>query len=718
MSIQQNPNFQYLNRDGQWADFELERLQLDANGSLHLATVPRLNMQAGDLSDLDTPNQIAAVDMTVDGTFYVAQPSKDQVLRIDGCDGQMEPMPCASGSGSLPTQFRQPHGILVDQEKGRLFVADSGNHRLQIFSLDTHQLLGVWGGVWGDQGERPSPRKELGCFDFPTDLAQDSYGNIYVVDFGNQRVQKLNERGHPFPGFWAQLYGEAGDIEPLNIAVGWIQERERLFILDQLNNRIILSTLQGHVIDHVQLEPRFAPMGLAVTSSAIYIGDNHGKQLHKFQPSEFGQYTYIGPAVDYRGPTAGMTIDQSASILWLNPGGDQPLHDFRLDGGNCREGWFWGLAISSTSGAARAWHSLRADASYNADEAGLQLFVYTSMDAMPPPDPQGDQTQAWIPIPPNTLNSLIPLDPSQTLWVAGRMTSSGLTSPILKQIKVLFDHKTYRRRLPPIFSEGEAQRDFLDRILSLFETMYSEVEEQIDDLSLYADADAIPDGWLPWLAGWLALDLDERWQEPEKRAAIRQAFRSYGQKGTTEGLGSALLQRAGVDALIEEPITHTDWWVLGGAELLDASSPTTRLGFTTRLAPTEIDTPIVGTTATLDRVDLIDIDDFGASLFTPFAYQFCVSIYRGQVRTDADVRRIHEIIEGEKPAHTSYSLRIIEPAMQIGLQAQIGVDTVLSGCQPSAAKPTKVLGELVLQGVPPARLGADSQIGVNTRINV
>jgi phage tail-like protein len=49
------------------------------------------------------------------------------------------------------------------------------------------------------------------------------------------------------------------------------------------------------------------------------------------------------------------------------------------------------------------------------------------------------------------------------------------------------------------------------------------------------------------LAGWLAFDLNERWDEGQTRAHLAQAFELYGQRGTVAGLRSALRIYAGVE---------------------------------------------------------------------------------------------------------------------------------------------------------------------------
>ena len=64
--------------------------------------------------------------------------------------------------------------------QGRVFLAGSGNHRIQLFAADkTH--LGSWGGPGSGQGR----------FANPNFVAVDGNDGIYVSDGRNGRVQKF-----------------------------------------------------------------------------------------------------------------------------------------------------------------------------------------------------------------------------------------------------------------------------------------------------------------------------------------------------------------------------------------------------------------------------------------------------------------------------------------------------------------------------------------------
>ena len=84
------------------------------------------------------------------------------------------------GSGSQGEddgQFSWPTGIAVDGS-GRVYVTDSRNDRVQVFGTDGQFLT-----QWGSQGSGD------GQFSSPTGIAVDGSRMVYVVDSRNHRVQ-------------------------------------------------------------------------------------------------------------------------------------------------------------------------------------------------------------------------------------------------------------------------------------------------------------------------------------------------------------------------------------------------------------------------------------------------------------------------------------------------------------------------------------------------
>src|SRR5574340_849041 len=67
-----------------------------------------------------------------------------------------------------------PQGIAVDAAGTRVYVADTGNHRIQKFTSSGDFIL-----TWGSQGAGD------GQFSYPGGVAVDPAGNVYVVDTAN-----------------------------------------------------------------------------------------------------------------------------------------------------------------------------------------------------------------------------------------------------------------------------------------------------------------------------------------------------------------------------------------------------------------------------------------------------------------------------------------------------------------------------------------------------
>lgn len=107
--------------------------------------------------------------------------------------------------------------------------------------------------------------------------------------------------------------------------------------------------------------------------------------------------------------------------------------------------------------------------------------------------------------------------------------------PHLKSIKFYYPRSSYLRYLPAIYQRDEESRRFLERFLSIFESSLMESDEIISNIQRYFDPMAAPDDFVPWLAGWLSLDLYEQ-AEKRNRDLILQAAKIYRWKGTATGL--------------------------------------------------------------------------------------------------------------------------------------------------------------------------------------
>ncbi len=87
---------------------------------------------------------------------------------------------------SEPGKFDNPRHVQVDRDSKYVYVADSKNNRIQQFDLN-----GKFIRVIGKLGDKP------GEFNLPTTIEQDSKGNFFVTERGNERVQKFDSNWNP-----------------------------------------------------------------------------------------------------------------------------------------------------------------------------------------------------------------------------------------------------------------------------------------------------------------------------------------------------------------------------------------------------------------------------------------------------------------------------------------------------------------------------------------
>jgi uncharacterized protein (TIGR03663 family) len=169
-----------------------------------------------------------------DGDVYVAEGRSSRVTVFDRA-GRVVRQWGSPGEG--PGQFREPWGIAVDRQ-GRVFVADTWNHRIQVFDAEG-RFLRQWGGLIDTAGRAAGGE---GRFYGPRGLALDAQGQLYVADTGNKRIQVFDAEGR-----FLRQFGGAGALPgQLNEPVGMAFDSQgTLFVADTWNRRVQQLTAEG-----------------------------------------------------------------------------------------------------------------------------------------------------------------------------------------------------------------------------------------------------------------------------------------------------------------------------------------------------------------------------------------------------------------------------------------------------------------------------------------
>ena len=111
---------------------------------------------------------------------------------------------------------------------GAVYVADTGNHRIQKFTS-----LGVYAATIGSQGTGD------GQFDSPSGIAIDSNGFIYVSDTGNNRIQKFSPAGQFVTKWGTYGTGNSQFNGPRGLA---FRSNGDIYVADTGNQRIQVFT--------------------------------------------------------------------------------------------------------------------------------------------------------------------------------------------------------------------------------------------------------------------------------------------------------------------------------------------------------------------------------------------------------------------------------------------------------------------------------------------
>lgn len=146
------------------------------------------------------------------------------VDRVQGFSAkEHKPLVCFGQPGTGNGEFNRAEGIAIDSAD-RIYVADSCNHRIQVFSLE-----GKWLKSFGKAG------RGLGEFSYPVDVQVDRQGRRYVCEYGNSRIQVFDANDQPL-----EIIGGPG-AKPGQFSNPWgiaLDSRDNLYVADSGNHRV------------------------------------------------------------------------------------------------------------------------------------------------------------------------------------------------------------------------------------------------------------------------------------------------------------------------------------------------------------------------------------------------------------------------------------------------------------------------------------------------
>ncbi|MBC8432063.1 MAG: tandem-95 repeat protein, partial [Desulfobacterales bacterium] len=273
-----------------------------------------------------------AVDST--GNLYISDSSNSRIRKVDS-NGVIT---TAAGNGNYGysgdngpatnARLNDPYGLAVDNA-GNLYIADALNHRIR--KVDTSGVITTvaGNGSWGYSGDN-GPATDARLY-YPEGVAVDNAGNLYIADDSNHRIRKVDTSGVITTVAGNGSGGYSGDNGPATNARLYYPRRVavdnagNLYIADYRNHRIrkvdtngVITTVAGNgnwgccgdngpAIDANLNYPK----GVAVDNAGnLYIADTDNQRIRKVDTNGVittvagnGSWGYSGdngPATDAR----------------------------------------------------------------------------------------------------------------------------------------------------------------------------------------------------------------------------------------------------------------------------------------------------------------------------------------------------------------------------------------------------------------------------------
>lgn len=234
-------------------------------------------------AQLNVPRGVA-VDS--EGNIYIADKDNDRIRKVDSTSGIISML--VGKDSSYPAKFvalENPSGVAVDSN-GNIFIADSTNHYIRKVSSGVISTF-----VGKDSSEYNAD------LNLPLGVAVDSNRNLYIADTNNHCIRKVNLTSKSISiiaGIKSEPPGHSGDGSQakeakLNTPSGVaVDSHGNVYIADWGNNCIrkvnsegIISTFVGNKGSAIYADLK-GPRGVAVDSDGnIYIADTDNHRVLK-----------------------------------------------------------------------------------------------------------------------------------------------------------------------------------------------------------------------------------------------------------------------------------------------------------------------------------------------------------------------------------------------------------------------------------------------------
>jgi DNA-binding beta-propeller fold protein YncE len=203
-----------------------------------------------------------------------------------------------------------------------VYVTDKYGGR--VFKLTSRgDVIASWGGQGSGSGQ----------FDYPSGIAVDHVGNVYVVDVGNKRIQIFDSSGAFLRLFPTNV--ERNDSWPMYYAIA-IANDGKIYVSDPRNGRICTFGNDGRPAGDIPVGQEYEAHGLAICPDGKLAATARSFEWHGVRKYDGRKYTQYG-SFGSNGPghflmPTGLAVDPVRGWVYVADFWDCRIDKFSLSG--------------------------------------------------------------------------------------------------------------------------------------------------------------------------------------------------------------------------------------------------------------------------------------------------------------------------------------------------------------------------------------------------
>lgn len=224
-----------------------------------------------------------------------------------------------------------------------------------------------------------------------------------------------------------------------------------------------------------------------------------------------------------------------------------------------------------------------------------------------------------------------------------------------QRVTAYFPKSSWLSYLPELY-EASDEEHFLDHYLSVFQSVYDDMNERIAQFPYLLDMETTNAEYLDFMCQWVGVVKSQMWPEEKKRKLLSQAARLFQIRGTREGILEVLRLYLGEEVYLVE---KHQW------KQYEKSAQRNKLY---------------------------------ESLYGSSSYMITVLVKEEQVPSRKEYQTFLEVIQTVKPAQAELNLVVLKPYLFLDEHCYLGINSYLGQYRQASLDGTTVLSLAVIGG--------------------